>query len=138
YLAKNIKARTLFATHYHELTEIVFSVEGAKNYNAVVKEWGDEIIFLHKIEKGTADKSYGIHVAKLAGLPEDVIDRSRVILKKLERGGLREHTTARQLNLFFTDEPIALELIKIDTDSLTPQKALNKLIALKKRAEETV
>ncbi len=138
YLAKNIKARTLFATHYHELTEIVFSVEGAKNYNAVVKEWGDEIIFLHKIEKGTADKSYGIHVAKLAGLPEDVIDRSRVILKKLERRGLREHTTARQLNLFFSDEPLALELIKINTDSLTPQRALNKLIALKKRAEETV
>jgi DNA mismatch repair protein MutS len=138
HLAINIRAKTLFATHYHELTDIVFNVEGAKNYNAVVKEWGDEIIFLRKIEKGTADKSYGIHVAMLAGLPEDVINRSRVILKKLESGGLREHSPARQLNLFFSGDPVSLELIKIDTDSLTPQRALNKLIELKKMAEETV
>lgn len=136
YLAKNIKARTLFATHYHELTEIVFSVEGAKNYNAVVKEWGDEIIFLRKIEKGTADKSYGIHVARLAGLPQEVIDRSRIILKKLESSGPKALISPSQLTLFFTEDPIILELINIDLEKITPQKALKKLITLKKMAEE--
>ncbi len=136
YLATNVRVKTLFATHYHELTEIVFSVEGAKNYNAVVKEWGDEIIFTHKIEKGVADKSYGIHVAKLAGLPQDVISRAREILKKLEKGSLRETAFVRQLNLFFPDDPIIFELLKLNTESLTPQKAIKKLIELKKKAEE--
>lgn len=135
YLAKNLKSRTLFATHYHELTDIVFTIEGAKNYNAVVREWGDEIIFLRKIEKGSADKSYGIQVARLAGLPEEVIERSRVILRKLEGSGFRERTSAPQLNLFFAGDPITVELLNMDLDSLTPQKALKKLRELKNKAE---
>lgn len=138
HLAKNVRARTLFATHYHELTDMVFSVEGVKNYNAVVKEWGDEIIFLRKIEKGTADKSYGIHVAMHAGLPDSVINRSKAILKKLEGGGLREPTFARQLNLFFTGDPIIFELLHLKAESLTPQKALKKLLELKKKAEDSI
>ncbi len=138
HLAGKIKARTLFATHYHELTEIIFSVEGAKNYNAAVREWGDEIVFLRKIEKGPADKSYGIHVAMLAGLPEEVIGRSKAILRKLEGSGFREPAAAPQLNLFFPGDPINFELLNLNADSLTPKKALKKLIELKKMAQEMV
>lgn len=135
YLAKNLKSRTLFATHYHELTDIVFSIEGAKNYNAVVKEWGDEIIFLRKIEKGSADKSYGIQVARLAGLPREVIERAKFIIKKLEGGGFRDSSSLSQLNLFFSGDPIILELLNMDIDSLSPRSAFNKLRDLKKKAE---
>ncbi|MEK7864185.1 MAG: DNA mismatch repair protein MutS, partial [Nitrospirota bacterium] len=77
HIAKTIKARTLFATHYNELTELAITLEGVKNYNVSVKEWGDEIIFLRKVEEGPADKSYGIQVARLAGLPLEVIGRAK-------------------------------------------------------------
>ncbi len=83
YLLKS-KAKTLFATHYWELTELEKRMEGACNYHAAVQEWNDDIIFLHKILKGSADRSYGIHVARLAGLPSTVIERAHSILKKLE------------------------------------------------------
>jgi DNA mismatch repair protein MutS len=79
-----IGARTLFATHYHELTELARDLPRAVNYNVAVREWGDEVVFLHKIEPGETDKSYGIHVARLAGVPEDVIDRAKDILQGLE------------------------------------------------------
>lgn len=137
YLAKNLKTRTLFATHYHELTDIVFTIEGAKNYNAVVREWGDEIIFLRKIEKGSADKSYGIQVGRLAGLPQEVVERSKVILRKLEGSGFRDSASAPQLNLFFSGDPVTVELLNMDLDSLPPQNALKKLRELKKKAEKT-
>jgi DNA mismatch repair protein MutS len=78
------KARTLFATHYHELTELALTKPGVKNYNIAVREWGEKIIFLRKIVQGNADKSYGIHVARLAGIPKAVIDRSREVLTNLE------------------------------------------------------
>jgi DNA mismatch repair protein MutS len=84
YLHDNIKAKTLFATHYHELTELSVTMSGVKNYNMLVKEQGDKISFLRKIVPGSADKSYGIHVARLAGLPDDVVSRSREILLNLE------------------------------------------------------
>ncbi len=135
YLAKKLKSRTLFATHYHELTDIIFSIEGAKNYNAVVKEWGDEIIFLRKIEKGSADKSYGIQVARLAGLPHEVIERAKHILRKLEGSGFRDSSSTSQLNLFFSGDPVILELLNMDIDSLSSRQALNKLKELKKKAE---
>jgi len=84
HLHDEIKARTLFATHYHELTDLARSREGVKNYNVAVREWNDEIIFLRKILEGTADKSYGIQVARLAGLPKAIIDRAKDILSHLE------------------------------------------------------
>ncbi|HNX35134.1 MAG TPA: DNA mismatch repair protein MutS [Kiritimatiellia bacterium] len=83
-----VKAKTLFATHYHELTDLSITLNGVKNYTVQVREHGDSVIFLRRIAQGTADKSYGIHVARLAGMPDDVVDRSREILANLEEGEL--------------------------------------------------
>lgn len=136
YLANTIKARTMFATHYNELTDLALTIDGVRNYNVAVKEWGDEVIFLRKIEKGPADKSYGIQVARLAGLPETVIEKARSVLEKLEK---RESNTliprTTQMDLFFTGDPIVLELLNINIESLTPQKALKRIIELRKKAE---
>jgi len=83
-----VKAKTLFATHYHELTDLALSLNGIKNHTVQVREHGDSVVFLRRITPGTADKSYGIHVARLAGMPADVIDRSSEILANLEEGEL--------------------------------------------------
>ncbi|MEG0371924.1 MAG: DNA mismatch repair protein MutS, partial [Clostridium sp.] len=88
YIGKKIGCKTLFATHYHELTELESKISGVKNYCISVKEHGDDIIFLRKIIPGGADKSYGVQVAKLAGLPNEVIDLSRAILKRLEENDI--------------------------------------------------
>ncbi len=97
YLHNNneVKARTVFATHYHELTDLAFEMKGVKNYNVLVKEKNDEIVFLRKIAAGGSDKSYGIHVARLAGMPEKVIQRSREILGNLEEGEFGETGTPK-------------------------------------------
>ena len=84
YLHEHVGCRTLFATHYHELTDLEKSLSGVKNLNVAVREWQDEVVFLHKIVDGAADKSYGIHVARLAGVPREVIERSKEILAQLE------------------------------------------------------
>jgi DNA mismatch repair protein MutS len=88
YLHDIIRARTLFATHYHEMTELSVVCSGVKNYNVAVREWNDQIIFLRKIQPGAADKSYGIQVARLAGLPKEIIDRAKEILANLEASEL--------------------------------------------------
>jgi DNA mismatch repair protein MutS len=80
-----LAARCLFATHYHQLTDLADSLPAARNLNVAVREWGDEIVFLHRIDEGGTDRSYGIHVGRLAGLPEAVLARSRAVLAKLER-----------------------------------------------------
>ena len=90
YIHNNLSAKTLFATHYHELTELAITLNGVKNYNIAVKEWNDEIIFLRKIIEGSADRSYGIQVARLAGLPKKTIERAKEILSNLESGELNE------------------------------------------------
>ncbi|HWR88991.1 MAG TPA: DNA mismatch repair protein MutS, partial [Dissulfurispiraceae bacterium] len=137
YLSTKLLARTLFATHYHELTDLSGVIEGIKNYNVVVKEWGDEVIFLRKIERGPADKSYGIQVARLAGLPEEVIDRAKGVLETLEKRGSRTlRPRYTQMDLFTPVDPISQELLRIDAASLTPKKALKKLLELRKMAEE--
>ena len=87
---ERVKARTLFATHYHELTDLERTLPGVKNANVLVREEGDDIVFLRKIVPGAADQSYGIQVARLAGLPDPVIDRAREILANLEEGELSE------------------------------------------------
>jgi DNA mismatch repair protein MutS len=111
-------------------------MDGVKNYNVVVKEWGDEVIFLRKIESGSADKSYGIQVARLAGLPDNVIEGAKDVLDKLEK---KEANTliprAAQMDLFFAGDPITRELLSLDIENLTPQKALKKLAELRKKAE---
>lgn len=145
HIAKTIKARTLFATHYNELTELAITLDGVKNYNVVVKEWGDEIIFLRKVEEGPADKSYGIQVAQLAGLPSEVILRAKEVLTNLEKEELDEagepkfasHKQKKrtvQLDLFGAREDSLLsELMNTDMEALSPDNALNKLKELKKK-----
>jgi DNA mismatch repair protein MutS len=139
--------RTLFATHYHQLTDLAASKEGAKNYNIAVKEWGEKIIFLRKIMEGGASRSYGIEVARIAGVPADVIVRAKEILCNLEKGEFDEIGMPRiargksalkpgnpQLNLFVESEDIILdELRQIDISSMTPLAALNKLSELKSK-----
>jgi DNA mismatch repair protein MutS len=145
YILNEIKARTLFATHYNELTELALTHDGVRNYNVSVKEWGDEIIFLRKIDKGPADKSYGIQVARLAGLPEGIINRAKEVLANLEKEELNEAGRPRfadrktkkgtvQLDLFSSlTDAIINEIINLDIKRLKPEDALNKLIEIKKK-----
>src|SRR5262245_2471583 len=92
YLHDQIGCRALFATHYHELAQLAEKLSGLRNYNVQVQEWQDEVIFLHKIAAGSTDRSYGIHVARLAGVPTEVLDRAREVLADLES----HHVTTRQ------------------------------------------
>ncbi|MDD5347736.1 MAG: DNA mismatch repair protein MutS [Candidatus Omnitrophica bacterium] len=141
------KVRTLFATHFHELTALAEEFPGVKNYNVSVKEWNDQVVFLHKISPGGTDDSYGIYVAKLAGIPTDVVVRARKILARLETGDdlqekIRNRTGAqRQLSLFGTGtdalaEEIKKELQDVDVDNLTPLQALNILQGLRKKIRD--
>ncbi|MCB9771488.1 MAG: DNA mismatch repair protein MutS [Candidatus Omnitrophica bacterium] len=141
------KSRTLFATHFHELTALANEHSGVKNYNVAVKEWKDEIIFLHKIVEGSTDDSYGIYVAKLAGVPQKVIGRAKQILVELEtQGTSQKHLISKsanndQLSLFTTKIDPTLEELKnsiekIDVNHLTPLEALNKIQELKQLIKE--
>jgi DNA mismatch repair protein MutS len=147
----SLRPKTLFATHYHELTELALTKERVKNYNVAVKEWGGEIIFLRKIVEGGTNRSYGIQVARLAGLPQRVIDRAKEILSNLEKGeldamGMPKIATTKmpiskpkspiQPSLFGQSDPIRSELKKIRPDQLTPLEALNILDGLKKKADK--
>ncbi len=144
YIHNRIKAKTLFATHYYELTEIADILPCVKNYNIQVKEYGDKIIFLRKIIKGAADKSYGIHVAQLAGLPQEILDKSFIILKSLENANYNkngktkigivsfESSDNNQMSLFdIENNKIKDELKEIDINKLSPFEALAKLKELK-------
>jgi DNA mismatch repair protein MutS len=129
------RAKTLFATHYWELTEMENEIPGAVNYNVAVHESEQGIVFLRKIVKGGTDKSYGIHVAKLAGLPHAVVRRALERLQKLEKNG-KTQTQEKQLSLFATStkpNPILDELKNLDPDHLTPIEALKKIIEWKER-----
>jgi len=142
---ERLGARTLFATHYHELTELSAVLDGARNYNVAVKEWNDEIIFLRKIVEGGTDKSYGIHVAKLSGIPADVIKRAREILFNLENrefdrnGNLSllgksqtPNNNQQMLPIFDRNESEVLnEIRNMDINSITPLEALTKLGRIK-------
>ena len=139
---EKIGARTLFATHYHELTELEDKIEGVKNYCIAVKEKGEDIIFLRKIIRGGADESYGIHVAKLAGIPNPVITRANEILKELKESNYaiqhkkenKKPNTIGQFDLFnYRLGEIASELDKVNLNELTPIDALNILSKLKSK-----
>lgn len=137
-------AKTLFATHYHELTKLEEKVDGIKNYSVAVKEKGEDVIFLRKIVRGGTDESYGIHVARLAGVPKDVLKDAREILKNLERKSILgeknmqkqiEKESQGQLSMYnFKLAEIAHELDKINVNELTPVDALNILVRLKESA----
>ena len=134
-----IGAKTLFATHYHELIEMADKTDGIKNFSVAVKEKGEDIIFLRKIVEGGTDESYGIHVAKLAGVPKQVITRANKILKGLEKTDKKVVTEDKtqvegQVNLYnFKLEEIAMELDKINLNELTPIDALNTLVRIKEK-----
>jgi DNA mismatch repair protein MutS len=140
HLHQQVGCRTLFATHYHELTDLAHELSGVRNLNVDVREWEDDVVFLHKIVAGAADKSYGIHVARLAGVPRPVIERAKTILAELEDEHLdatgrakigREHRQQRsgqQLSLFGLSEHPLLETIRAtDTNALTPLDALVRI-----------
>jgi len=135
-------AKNLFATHYHELVELASILPRVKNFNVAVAEEDGKVVFLRKIVPGGADKSYGIHVAQLAGLPRSVIHRAEEVLTELEDGrgqkvrpkrGRRE---PQQLPLFAPPSPLLDDLAQLDIDSMTPLEALNKLYELKRKAKE--
>ncbi|NOY85821.1 MAG: DNA mismatch repair protein MutS [Deltaproteobacteria bacterium] len=146
--------RTMFATHYHELTELALTSDGVRNYNVAIQEWGDRLVFLRRVQEGAADRSYGIQVARLAGLPDDVIDRSREILKNLEKTAI--DTAGRPVLAAHDDGPedpmvspedsgtqmplfhgrgseLVRELREIDLEDMTPLEAMNLLAGMKKR-----
>jgi DNA mismatch repair protein MutS len=147
YLHDNAKvaAKTLFATHYHELTDLAQTRERVQNYNVAVKEWNDQIIFLRRIVKGGASHSYGIQVARLAGLPSVVIERAKEVLRNLESGEYEagaprlarsKHAGKKietpQLGLFEQADPVRTRIEEMDVSVLTPLEALNLLDELKK------
>ena len=146
HIANNIKCRTLFATHYHELVELADLLENVKNLNVAVREWEDEVVFLHRILPGGTDKSYGIHVAKLAGVPKDVIERSKEILEELENTFHKEaesekltryRTTTQEDDLFIAKHKSVLDkLASMDVDNLTPIEAINLLNKIKEEMNE--
>ena len=134
-----LKTRTLFATHYHELTQLSATLPGIRNYNIAVTESGNEVVFLHKIIPGGADKSYGIHVAQLAGIPMPVIQRARELLNQLENTAKNEQPVLdiqQQMGLFPEINPFLEELNKLDLNSISPLDALNRLYEWKRRFEK--
>ena len=142
YIHDNIGAKTLFSTHYHELTSLEHNLRNLKNVHVSAKEEGDKIIFLHKIKKGPVDKSYGIHVASLANLPKDVIKRAREILNVYENKETKKEVytqTSLFLDYDFKDDSKLVKRIKnINPLEVTPLEALNILAELKEEVETDI
>jgi DNA mismatch repair protein MutS len=148
YLHENkFRAKTLFATHYHELNEMENSFSRVKNYNVSIKELNNKVIFLRKLKRGGSEHSFGIHVARMAGMPKSVVTRADEILKELEQSHEKKelkkpiadiagHREGMQLSIFQLDDPVLKqirdEILEIDIDNLTPVEALNKLYNIKK------
>jgi DNA mismatch repair protein MutS len=132
-----LRAKTLFATHYHELTQLAELLPGIRNYNVAVSEADNKVVFLHKIIPGGADRSYGIHVAQLAGLPSPVVQRANEIMAELEKTSGRavkiNPQSAQQVALFPETNPLLDEIKGLDVNSLSPIEALNKLFEWQKK-----
>jgi DNA mismatch repair protein MutS len=150
HIQSAIGAKTLFATHYHELTELAELLEGVRNFNLRVREADDRIVFLRRVEEGAADRSYGIEVARLAGVPRDVVARAREILKKHEETGQelsdnltlrarrKTHTAVHQLGLFSPQEDkVRARLGEVDINRTSPLEALRILSELKDITRES-
>ena len=148
YLHENkFRAKTMFATHYHELNEMENSFSRVKNYNVSIRELDNKVIFLRKLKRGGSEHSFGIHVARMAGMPRSVVSRADDILKELEQShekqelakpiaDLADHREGMQLSIFQLDDPVLKqirdEILEIDINNLTPMEALNKLYNIKK------
>ena len=149
HLHENSRCRTLFATHYHELTALASTLTSLSCNTMRIKEWKDDIIFLHEVSKGAADRSYGIHVAKLAGLPLSVITRAKIVLENLEKGEKNKviENLNEELPLFQSidneapslqaaaDSELESYVASINVDDLTPRQAIDVIYDLKKLAE---
>ena len=148
HIASTLKCRTLFATHYHELTELAELFANVKNCNVAVREWMDEVVFLHKILPGGTDKSYGLHVAKLAGVPKTILDRSKEILEELE-SAFQKEAAGERLARHKTKEPdkdtlfvqkhksVLEKLASTDVNNLTPIEAINLLNEIKNEMNQS-
>ena len=152
YIHNHIGARTLFATHYHELAQLAHTLEGVQNLNVAVREWQNEVVFLHRVVPGATDRSYGIHVAKLAGVPREVLGRASSILAHLEENAVGPDDEPRfvprderagprprpvQMPLFKPlDSQVREELMRLDTDRLSPLEALTRLTEIARRLRE--
>jgi len=151
YIHDKIGARTLFATHYHEMAQLASTLKGVRNLNVAVREWQDEVIFLHRIVPGASDRSHGIHVARLAGVPQEVVERSRDILKSLEQNAIASDESPRfvpkarsapavklvQMPLFRPlDAEVRDELLGLNIEEMTPLEALAKLADIRRRLSE--
>ena len=145
------RARALFATHYHEMTALAAKLDGVENATVAVKEWQGEVIFLHEVRKGAADRSYGVQVARLAGLPAAVVERAKIVLEALEKGeregGTRKHTLIDDLPLFnaaptapaapqVSTSDLEAQLAALHPDEMTPLQALAALYELKSALDE--
>ena len=146
FLHNTIGCKTIFATHYHELTQLTEELAHARNWNVAVREAGDEVVVLHRLEPGGADRSYGIHVARLAGLPGHVVARAREVLRLLEAGHhlapgpVPPAEDVSQLGLFVAPpepHPLVEELSRLDLNALTPLDALNRLAEWKRDLERS-
>lgn len=142
YICENIGAKSLFATHYHELTELENRIAGVKNYSIAVKRRGDDIIFLRKIINKGTDDSFGIEVAKLAGVPDTVIERAREILTNVENGQaisvdtIPDSTDEMETSEIKMDNEIIKNILELDISTLTPLEAMNELYVLQKKVKE--
>ncbi len=138
---KHMGAKTLFATHYHELSELEGTLEGVKNYCILAREYGDDVIFLRKIARGSADKSFGVAVAALAGVPKSVLTRANAILKNLEQSDITNKSekaqTVTQSTMFASSNTAEIigELKNVDINTLTPLQAMNILCELREKAK---
>jgi DNA mismatch repair protein MutS len=136
HIASNVRCRTLFATHYHELTDLASRFKGVRNLNVAVREWEDQVVFLHRIVEGGTDRSYGIHVARLAGVPRGVLERARQLLSELAvhhvslRKGLKNRKVENDVQLPLFEDP-AVEVFKalagLNLDAMTPLQAFEVL-----------
>ena len=154
YLHNNprLGAKTLFATHYHELTELERLLPRVRNFNVAVAEQGEALVFLRKVVPGGADRSYGVHVARMAGVPKSIVQRAEAVLHELEAGGTKERRRAvmqdlpagaapapsLQLSLFGGGpDPLVTELRDLRVDDMTPIEALSKLYELRQKARDS-
>jgi DNA mismatch repair protein MutS len=141
-----LRCKSLFATHYHELTGLADILPGIRNFNVAVAEEGNDVVFLHRIVPGGADRSYGVHVARLAGLPPTVVHRAWEVLSDLERPSLAGKPAGKrgpkaippglQMPLFRPSQPLVEEVLGVDIANLTPLEAINQLYELQKLARE--